>query len=76
MKFGATKAASTMGEGLSVAKSCKISLLSNISLLGMMTKPPGLFWTVSYQEPTNFTLKPIDCNGVIEGFLTINIIRK
>ena len=42
----------------------------------MMTKPPGLFWTVSYQEPTNFTLKPIDCNSVIEGFLTINIIRK
>lgn len=42
----------------------------------MMTKPAGLFWTVSYQEPTNFTLKPIDCNGVIEGFLTINIIRK
>lgn len=65
-----------MGEGLNMAKSCKISVLSNNSLLGMMTKPPGLFWTVSYQEPTNFTLKPIDCNGVIEGFLTINIIRK
>lgn len=54
----------------------KFLFLATSLLLGMMTKPPGLFWTVSYQEPTNFTLKTIDCDGVIEGFLTINIIRK
>lgn len=54
----------------------KFLFLATSLLLGMMTKPLGLFWTVSYQEPTNFTLKPIDCNDVIEGFLTINIIRK
>lgn len=54
----------------------KFLFLAASLLLGMMTEPPGLFWTVSYQEPTNFTLKPIDCSDVIEGFLTINIIRK